>query len=110
MIVLDFARSQQSAKHNQRKREKGGPQNLAKGAFRLACAMLGPLSYETVHTMELGYMLIWRSEYGAGIEIPRGGCRDECSASPSGPYLNSPYIVIAREDVHYLIIINYVYI
>ena len=45
MIVLDFARSQQSAKHNQRKREKGGPQELAKGAARLACALLGPLSY-----------------------------------------------------------------
>lgn len=66
VIVLDFARSQQSAKHNQRKREKGGPQELAKGAARLACAMLGPLSYETVHTMELGYMLMWHSEYGLG--------------------------------------------
>lgn len=90
MIVLDFARSQQSAKHNQRKREKGGPQELAKGAARLACVMLGPLSYETVHTMELGYMLIWHSEYGAEIEIPCGGCRDGCSPSPSRQYLHSP--------------------
>lgn len=67
------------------KERKGGAQELAKAAARLVCAMPGLCPTETVHTMELGYMLTWHSESGTGIEISNGGNRDGWSLSPSGP-------------------------
>lgn len=75
-IVLDYARSQQSAKHNQRNREKGGGlRSQPKGLLGWLVLCWGLCPTETDRTMELRYKLTWHSECGAETESLHDGSK-----------------------------------